>query len=146
MTQKELDSAIEVLYEKAKETAAKGEIPISAVLLFPDGAVYAEGNAVEEKDNPLEHAEIRVINRAIKDRGRYLKDGVLLVSLEPCLMCLGAIVKAGIPILYYILDDPKLGSLSHYHAFVDDVLKINRIGSSKFSKLMKDFFYGIRRK
>ena len=93
MTQKELDSAIEVLYEKAKETAAKGEIPISAVLLFPDGAVYAEGNAVEEKDNPLEHAEIRVINRASRIEEGISRTASFSFPLNPASCASGQLSK-----------------------------------------------------
>lgn len=145
MDKRLLKQALDELYRKAEEAAGKDEIPISAMLLFPDGTSYLEANAVEKENDPLAHAEMRVIQKAMKSRGRYLKDAVLLVSLEPCLMCLGAILKAGIPELWYVLDDPKLGSLSHYHAFVDDVLRVHRVEDERFEVLMKKTFSRLRK-
>lgn len=141
----ELSSYLDRLYRKAKEISKRGEIPISAILVFPDGSFVVDGNAVEEKDDPLEHAEMRVIRQAMKARGRYLKDAILFVSLEPCLMCMGAILKAGIPDLYYVLDDERLGALSHYHAFVDDRIHVHRIEDKRFKPLMDSFFESLRR-
>ena len=145
MKTQELSSFLDLLYQKAETGAKKGEIPISAILVFPDGTYFVDGNAVEEKNDALEHAEMRVIRKAMKEKGRYLKDALLIVSLEPCLMCMGAILKAGIPDLYYVLDDERLGALSHYHAFVDDRIHVYRIKDDRFRPLMDSFFAELRR-
>ena len=100
---------------------------------------------MEREENPLSHAEINVIREGLKKSDtRYLKDGILIVTLEPCLTCLGAILKVGIKDLYYVLDDPKEGALSHYHAFVDDKLRVHRIQDDRFKELMDTFFLSLR--
>ena len=147
MTKVQLKDCLDRLLQKSQALAQKGEIPVAAMLILEDGSAFLDGNAVEEKDDPFQHAEIRVLRQAMaKTHGRYLKGAVLLVSLEPCLLCMGAILKAGIKDLYYVLDDEELGALSHYHAFVDDVLRIHRIQDDRFLPIMKAFFSSIRNK
>ena len=146
MTKQELSQCLSKLYRKSLSLKEKGEIPVSACLLFDDGTFILEGNKVEETDNPLSHAEIMALEEGFREKNtRYLNNAVMIVSLEPCLMCLGAIIKAGIKELYYVLDDPKLGSLSHYHTHTDDRLMITRIDDDRFLPLFKDFFSSLRR-
>lgn len=154
MNKEVLKAALETLYKQAQIAFDKGEVPVAACVTADetDDTIYCSHNSVEEDDDPFAHAEILAIKRALqgtsseKDNKRYLKDATIIVTLEPCLMCLGAILKAGIKHLYYILDDPKLGSLSHYHAFVDDQLEVVRLEDEdgRFKKLMDDFFKKLR--
>ena len=139
------EKCVDILYETALEAKERNEVPVSALLLFEDGTFVTASNRVEEKDDPFAHAEIEVIRKGFEKTGsRYLKNAVLFVSLEPCLMCMGALIKAGIKELCYVKDDPKLGSLSHYHAYVDDVLKVVRIDDERFDSLLGSFFEDIR--
>lgn len=145
MTKQELKKYIDILYKEAKNAYDRNEVPISSVLIFKDGQYLVSSNHVEEENNPFSHAEFNVINDGLKlTNSKYLKDCILMVSLEPCLFCMGAILKSGIKEIYYVLDDEKLGSLSHYHTFVDDTLKISRIEDKRFKPLMDDFFKKIR--
>lgn len=133
------------LYLEAKRCSETGEIPVSAALLFEDGSMELSSNEVEHENDPFAHAEFNVIQNSLKKRNtRYLKDATLIVTLEPCLLCMGAILKAGIPDIYYVLDDPKLGSLSHYHAFVDDQVRVHQIEDRRFKELMDSFFVKLR--
>lgn len=145
MKKEDLKRYLDMLYLEAKKASENHEIPISALLVLPTGETVLSHNHVEEENDPFSHAEFNVINEGMKKmNSRYLKDAILIVSLEPCLFCLGAILKAGIKNLYYVLDDEKLGSLSHYHAFVDDKLFVHRIEDERFSFLMDEFFKKLR--
>lgn len=148
MNKEQLQKIIQEMKERLKSNDK--EVPIIASLILdkndPFSLVLYSTNTVEKANNPLLHAEINVINDALKlTNSKYLKDSILIVSLEPCLMCLGAILKVGIKEIYYILDDEKDGALSHYHAFVDDKLKITRLHDDDFKEIMNDFFKRIRK-
>ena len=144
MTKTELQKHLDKIYEQALIASKEKEIPVGACLITDTNVYYAH-NQVEKSDHPFEHAEMLVIKEALKkENTRRLKNAVLIVSLEPCLMCMGALIKAGIKELYYVLDDPKLGALSHYHAFVDDSLIVTRVKDDRFEALMKDFFIKLR--
>lgn len=145
MTRYELSSILDQMALLSKSSSSQGEIPVIAALYCPDGTVLYASNQVEEENDPFSHAEINVLRQGLKKYdSRYLKDCILIVSLEPCLMCLGAIIKAGIKNLYYVLDDPKLGGLSHYHAFVDDKIHVHRINDTRFKPIMDEFFQKLR--
>lgn len=145
MTKNTLQEITEELYLRSKNALEAGEIPVSCCLLTSEGEKYYSQNKVEETSNPLAHAEILLIQEVLKEKKtRYLKESTLIVTLEPCLMCLGAIVKAGIKHLYYFLDDEKKGGLSFHHAFVDDVLEITRLEDSRFLNLMQECFSRMR--
>ena len=145
MTRDELSAILDQMALLSKSSSSQGEIPVIAALYCPDGTVLYASNQVEEENDPFLHAEINVLRQGLKKYdSRYLKDCILIVSLEPCLMCLGAIIKAGIKNLYYVLDDPKLGGLSHYHAFIDDKIHVHRIDDTRFKPIMDEFFQKLR--
>ena len=144
MTVEMLQRRLDLLYRECEKAAKDGEIPIAA-LVFDEEEEVLLHNEVERRDDPLSHAEILALEEMMKrKKTRYLKDCSLLVSLEPCLMCLGAILKAGIKDLYYVLDDEKKGAFSYYHVFADDVLRIHRIKDDRHKKLMDRFFQSMR--
>ncbi len=145
MTKKDLQIYLDKIYQEALAASKENEVPVAACLITDKNVYYAH-NRVEEKNHPFKHAELLVIEEALlKEKTRRLKNGVLIVSLEPCLMCLGALIKAGVKALYYVLDDPKLGALSHYHAFVDDMLIITRLNDERFKELIDGFFLNLRK-
>lgn len=99
--------------ELAKEAAAAGEIPVGAVLVAPDGRTYEGRNGVEE-GSPLDHAEMLALKAALAELGgnrRSLSGAVLYVTLEPCVMCLGAMVHARIGGLVYACPEPRFGGV-----------------------------------
>jgi tRNA(adenine34) deaminase len=89
-----------------------GDVPVGAVLLDAEGAVLATGrNRREEDRDPTAHAEVVAIRRGAEVRGDWhLDDCTLVVTLEPCAMCAGAIYWAGIGRLVYGAADPKAGA------------------------------------
>ncbi len=140
MKDTELREHLDRLYRECEQASRRGEVPVAAIVADDRGFVFAS-NEVEERRNPFEHAEVLALERMLQKRGgHYLGDATLLVSLEPCLMCMGAILKAGIRDLYYVLDDERMGALSHYHVFVDDVLRVHRVKDDRFLPLLQRFF------
>jgi tRNA(adenine34) deaminase len=98
---------------QARLAAERGEVPIGAVIVGPDGAVLAEaGNRTEGDRDPTAHAELLAIRQAAQLLGApRLVECDLYVTLEPCPMCAQAISFARIRRLYYGASDPKGGGI-----------------------------------
>ena len=101
--------------EEARAAEARGEVPVGAVVVAPDGTVIAAaGNRTRERNDPTAHAEMLAIRQACEALGQErLTDHDLYVTLEPCPMCAGAISNARIKRLYYGAADPKSGGVAH---------------------------------
>jgi len=100
---------------EAKAAAARGEVPVGAVIVSPSGEILAAaGNRTRECNDPTAHAEILAIRAACAALGEErLIDCDLYVTLEPCPMCAAAISFARIRRLYYGAGDPKGGGVEH---------------------------------
>jgi tRNA(Arg) A34 adenosine deaminase TadA len=100
---------------EAEAAAARGEVPVGAVIVAPDGTVLAQaGNRTREDADPTAHAELLAIRQACRTLGsERLIDCDLYVTLEPCAMCAAAISFARIRRLYYGAGDPKGGGVEH---------------------------------
>lgn len=96
--------------ELAREAAARGEVPVGAVVV-KDGAIIGEGfNQPISAQDPSAHAEVVALRDAARRLGNYRLDGATLcVTLEPCLMCCGALVHARIREVVYGADEPRTG-------------------------------------
>ena len=99
---------------EAQAAAARGEVPVGAVIVNPSGAVVAAaGNRTRELNDPTAHAEILAIRAACAALGQERLTGYdLYVTLEPCPMCAAAISNARIARLYYGAPDPKSGGVA----------------------------------
>jgi len=100
---------------EAEAAGARGEVPIGAVVVGPDGVlVAAAGNRTRELNDPTAHAELLAIRAACALLGaERLTNCDLYVTLEPCPMCAAAISLARIRRLYYGASDPKGGGVEH---------------------------------
>lgn len=107
--------------EQAKKAAACDEVPIGAVLV-QDGLVVATGfNLREKQHNAIAHAEILVIEEACRKLQKWrLSSCELYVTLEPCLMCAGALVQSRIKAVYFGALDPKGGALGSLYRVHED--------------------------
>jgi tRNA(adenine34) deaminase len=96
----------------ARDAGARGEVPVGAVALF-DGRIVGRGaNGREATNDPTAHAELVAVQEAARTLGRWRLTGVtLVVTLEPCAMCAGAMVLARIDRLVYAAADPKAGAV-----------------------------------
>ena len=106
---------MDVALAEAAAAAARGEVPVGAVLVGPSGAVIARaGNRTRADNDPTAHAEMLVIREAAARFGSERLSGCdLYVTLEPCAMCAAAISFARLRRLYYGAADPKGGGVEH---------------------------------
>lgn len=97
-----------------------GEVPVGAVLVI-DGAVVARGHnrTIIDRD-PSGHAEILALRAAARDLGDRRVGGTLYVTLEPCVMCMGALVQARVRRLVFAARDPKAGAAVSLYTLGDD--------------------------
>lgn len=133
---------------EARAAAARGEVPVGAVVVAPSGAVVASaGNRTRELDDPTAHAEILALRAACRAAGSERLPGHdLYVTLEPCPMCAAAISFARVARLYYGAGDPKSGGVAHgarvyAHAQCHHVPEIyDGISAAPSEALLKSFF------
>jgi cytidine deaminase len=111
----EFTSHMDRALAEAQAAAERGETPVGAAVVAPDGTVLAAGgNRVRELSDPSAHAEMQTLRAAAQTFGSERLTGCdLYVTLEPCPMCAGAISLARIRRLYYGAADPKTGGVDH---------------------------------
>lgn len=142
------NSHMDLALEEARAAAERGEVPVGAVVIGPDGKVLAQaGNRTRELNDPTAHAEILAIRAACQELNSERLPGCdLYVTLEPCPMCASAISQTRIARLYYGASDPKSGGVaqgprvfdhpqSHHTPEVYD-----GISAEPAEQLLKEFF------
>ena len=148
----EFRSHMEAALDEARAAAARGEVPVGAVVVGPDGAVLSRaGNRVRECLDVSAHAEILAIREAAKVLGSERLAGCsLYVTLEPCAMCAAAIASARVARLYYGAADPKSGGVAHgarvfSHPQAHHVPEVyDGIAEAEAAALLRAFFAGRR--
>lgn len=137
-----------IALEEARAAAARGEVPVGAVVTGADGRVVARaGNRTLELSDPTAHAEILAIRAACQTvKSARLTGHALYVTLEPCPMCASAIAHARFARLIYGAPDPKSGGVAqgprvfshtqcHHRPEV-----IDGVGADESARLLRDFF------
>ncbi len=106
------DEAMRTALAQAELAGARGDVPVGAVVLGPDGVALAFGyNDREDSGDPTAHAEVVAIRAAARLLGAWRLSGcALVVTLEPCTMCAGAIILARLDKVVYGAVDPKAGA------------------------------------
>lgn len=139
---------METALAQARAARDRGEVPVGAVLIGPDGLVLAKaGNRTREDADPTAHAEMLVIRAAAQKLGTERLTGCdLYVTLEPCPMCAAAISAARIARLYYGASDPKSGGVGQgprvfTHPQAHHVPEVyDGIAAEEAALLLQDFF------
>jgi len=146
------DEAIALSLAEAEAAAARGEVPVGAVLLSATGEVLArDGNRILERHDPTAHAEILVLRAgAEKLDNERLIGTTLYVSLEPCAMCVGAISLARVARLVFAADDAKGGAVLHGPRFFEQPTchhrpQVARAGDAEAASLQLKSFFRARR-
>jgi len=143
---------IESVHYLARRAFSKKEIPVGAIIVDKSGQIIGRGyNLSHTKKDAVEHAEIRALKQAFKKTGDWRLDGCkLVVNLEPCLMCLGAIANVRVSEVIYFLADPQFGSVESRLTKKQlvklfpklTIKKIEDTGETK--ELMQKFFQKLR--
>ena len=148
----EQEKFMSLAIKEAKKAEGKNEVPIGAIIV-KEGKVISRGyNLRESKQNSLKHAEIIAIDKACKKLGNFrLEDCDLYVTVEPCLMCAGAIVQSRIRRVYFGARDEKYGAVTSVANAFD--IKSNHkvefeqgICKEECETLIKEFFKELRKK
>ena len=143
------DKNMELAIKEAKKAAQRNEIPVGAIIKEDSGKVIAkESNKIIELCDPTAHAEINAIRIACTVReDLYLSDCTMYVTLEPCSMCLGAIINSRLKKLVYGLPSPKYGAFSSNHSTLkntEGLIKNTEVYGgfyqSEISLIMREFF------
>ena len=137
----------------AKEAAAKGDVPVGAVVVDDAGNVVGQGANLRVQDNdPTAHAEIIAIRDAAKKIGNYrLDDLTMLVTLEPCGMCAGAIAQSRIKRLVFGAFDKKAGAVGSVWDLLRDTKAIYKpevisgVLDAESTSILRNFFKDSRR-
>ncbi len=127
--------------EQAKEAASHGEVPIGAVIA-KDGIVIATGfNQVETLQDPTAHAEMIAIRKAANVLSSWrLNDCTLYVTVEPCIMCCGAIIQSRIKRVFYSVPNPRFGGTKFLKG-----IDVERIDLAEAKDILREFFGKLRR-
>lgn len=141
-----------VALDEARLGAAAGEVPVGAVVVHEGRIVAQAHNEVETEHDATLHAEILALRRASAKLGRWrLDDCSLLVTLEPCPMCIGAMVLARVRTLYFGAYDPRLGAvgslfdLSAHPSFPHKIEVYPGLLADTAQGLLKSFFTECRK-
>ena len=132
---------------QARLAAAAGEVPVGAVVVI-DGRIVGHGhNQPIAAHDPTAHAEIVAIRAAARAMGNYrLTGATLYVTVEPCLMCVGAMVHARIGTLVYGASEPKAGAVdstqrAHEHPALNHrMVVVSGVLAAECGEVMRDFF------
>lgn len=142
---------MEIALEEAKAAFEEGEVPVGAIIVLNDEIIARAHNTREKNVEISGHAEIKAIEEAEKKLGRWtLENCTLYVTLEPCLMCSGAIMQSRIKrVVYGSIDEKKGAVTSNYYVFDDPNSESHPLISkgvlkTRCSELLKQFFQKMR--
>ncbi|MEE9194185.1 MAG: nucleoside deaminase [Thermodesulfobacteriota bacterium] len=139
---------------QAREASRLNEVPVGAVIVSGEQQILSQAhNLRESTQNPVAHAEILAIEAACKKTGSWrLSDATIYITLEPCAMCMGAVVNSRIKRVVFGAPDPKAGAVvSNFGIGLDDTLnhrpEITRsVLEDECSLILKEFFGQLRNK
>ena len=141
---------MDLALKEAKKAESKSEVPVGCVIVKDNQVIARAHNLKESTQSSLAHAEILAIRKACKKVGSWrLEECDIFVTLEPCLMCSGAIINSRIKRLIYATTEPKFGAhQSKTNVFDIDFNHrtdvVSGILASESNQMLKDFFKNIR--
>ena len=144
----EHEKYMQLALREAEKAGQKDEVPIGAVVVAPGGKILAsDHNRVITLDDPTGHAEILALRRACRNIGNYrLLNTTIYVTVEPCIMCMGAIIHARLKCLVFGTADHKWGAVGSLYDFSADSRLNHRIQvvagvcEADCRELMQSFF------
>ncbi len=141
------DDWMAIALAEARQAARTGEVPVGAVLVYAGREFARAHNSPIARTDPTAHAEILCLREAAQSLGNYrLSDAALYVTLEPCVMCAGALVNARVHRLVFGARDLRFGGVrSKFRVADSDLLNhrleiIEGVRAAECTALLKDFF------
>ena len=133
--------------EEAERAFAEGEVPVGAVVVCNDAIIARAHNQVEKKGIPFEHAEAVAMWRAIDQHDRFvLEKSTVYVTIEPCTMCVGAMLLARVPRVVFGAREPKTGACESVLAIPNtpeldhQITVVGGVEADRARELMQRFF------
>lgn len=137
---------IDIAVELAKKAAKKGDFPVGAVIVKNDKIISKAYNTKERKKNAIQHAEILAIEKACKKlKTWHLEQCTLYSSLEPCMMCTGAIMQARIKKVVYSHTNQNFGAIESNNNHITNSIQIIKLENNDNLDLIKNFFKNKRK-
>jgi tRNA(adenine34) deaminase len=140
-----------IAYKEAEQAAAEDEVPVGAALVRGNQVIAQDHNRIVQRKDPLAHAELLTIQKAIQTLGeKWLLECTLYATLEPCVMCAGALVLARVKRLVFATPDPKAGAAGSVYDLVRSPLLNHRLQLSsgplqqESAALLSNFFRKLR--
>ena len=113
--------------KEARKAESEGEVPVGAIVLLNDKIVGRGHNSPIQLNDPTAHAEILALRQAARNNMNYrLPGSVLIVTVEPCIMCVGAMIHARVEAVIYGAEDPKSGAI-HSQFQMEDWCRLNHV-------------------
>ncbi len=142
---------MKIAYKEAQKAYKCGDVPVGAVIVKNDKIIAKSYNKKQKKHNATRHAEIEVIEKACKKlKTWYLDDCEIYITMEPCLMCCGAILQSRIKKIFYGVKNEKFGCVQSIEKIFDNDKFNNHVEitgdicSREIAKMLKDFFKQMR--
>lgn len=142
---------MELAIEEARRAGDAGEVPVGAIVVLDGQVIGAGHNTTEGADDPSGHAEINALRAAGEAFGDWRLEGsTLVVTLEPCAMCMGAIALARVERVVYGATDPRLGACGSAVSLIDQRIAPHLesveggVMAEECSALIKEFFKALR--
>ena len=135
---------------EARKAFSYGEVPIGAVLVKDDLVVARAFNRKEFLQDPTAHAELLAIREAARKLNSWRLNGCTLYStVEPCVMCCGAIIQSRISRVVYAVPDPKFGGVESLYSILTDERNnhrpvVKKVDLPEAAELLKEFFRKLR--
>jgi len=138
---------MEIALKEAKKSYKKGDVPVGAVIVENGKVISKAHNEKEKKKNAVKHAELLAISRACKKKKNWHLDNCeMYVTLEPCLMCAGALIQSRIKKLVFATKSEKFGYVESIEPILNNEKNNHKIEiysgvcAEESQQLLKDFF------
>lgn len=136
---------IEIAYKEALKAYKKGDTPIGCVIVKNDKIIAKAYNKKEKNNIATHHAELLAINKACKKlKTWHLDDCTLYSTMEPCIMCSGAIIQSRIKKIVYSMSNNSFGNIENNEYFKKNKYEIVKIDNNEILELVQKFFKKLR--
>lgn len=130
-----------IAFEQAKKAYKKDEVPVGCIIVNKNKIIAKAYNKKETKNNSLYHAEILAIQQACKKLKTWrLDDCILYTTMEPCMMCTGAIIQSRIKTVYYSISNNSFGELENYQKKTNKININKGLMQDESFQLIQNFF------